>query len=208
MSWRIRRWDLYAPHYDRWISFETQRRRSFELARLHAGERVLISGCGTGLDLPLLPAGLEVFAVDASPGMLRRALGRKCLSPVRFALMDAQRLAFPDSCFDCVVLHLIVAIVEDPLACLREAVRVLRPGGRIALFDKYHDGIGKPRLIRRALNPLMRLLATDLNVPLPRLARQAGLRIAAEEPALLRGLFRVARLEPQAATKQAEATGA
>lgn len=195
MNWRIRRWDLYAPHYDRFISFEPQRRRSLELAALHPGERVLVCGCGTGLDLPLLPAGLEVFAVDASRGMLARALARGCASPVYFARMDAQQLAFPDSCFDCVLLHLIVAIVPDPLACLREAARVLRSSGRIALFDKYHDGRGRPRLIRRALNPLMRLLATDLNVPLPRLVREAGLEMVHEEPALLRGLFRVARLE-------------
>ncbi|MGC8759771.1 MAG: class I SAM-dependent methyltransferase [Bryobacteraceae bacterium] len=195
MNWRIRRWDLYAPHYDRLISFEPQRRRSLELAALRPGERVLICGCGTGLDLPLLPAGLQVFAVDASRGMLSRALARGCASPVSFARMDAQQLAFPDSCFDCVLLHLIVAIVPDPLACLREAARVLRPSGRIALFDKYHDGRGRPRLIRRTLNPLMRLLATDLNVPLPRLVREAGLEMVHEEPALLRGLFRVARLE-------------
>ncbi|MGB9609691.1 MAG: class I SAM-dependent methyltransferase [Bryobacteraceae bacterium] len=195
MNWRIRRWDLYAPHYDRLISFEPQRRRSLELAALRPGERVLICGCGTGLDLPLLPAGLQVFAVDASRGMLSRALARGCASPVSFARMDAQQLAFPDSCFDCVLLHLIVAIVPDPLACLREAARVLRPSGRIALFDKYHDGRGRPRLIRRTLNPLMRLLATDLSVPLPRLVREAGLEMVHEEPALLRGLFRVARLE-------------
>lgn len=195
MSWRIRRWDLYAPHYDRFISFDAQRRRSLELAALRPGERVLVAGCGTGQDLPLLPPGLEVYAVDASAGMLRRAVARPCASPVGFALMDAQRLAFPDACFDCVILHLIVAIVPDPLACLREAARVLKRGGRIALFDKYHDGRGRPRLVRRALNPLMRLLATDLNVPLPRLVREAGLRLAHEEPALMRGLFRVALLE-------------
>jgi hypothetical protein len=41
----------------------------------------------------------------------------------------------------------------------------------------------------------MRALVTDLNVPLPPLARQAGLRIVHEEPAMLRGLFRIARLE-------------
>ncbi|MFZ5928842.1 MAG: class I SAM-dependent methyltransferase [Acidobacteriota bacterium] len=196
MSWRIRRWDLYAPHYDRFISFDAHRRRSLALARLAPGERVLLCGCGTGQDLPLLPAGLEVFAIDASLGMLERAVRRACASQVHFLRMDAQRLAFPDACFDCVILHLIVAIVPDPRACLREAARVLKPGGRIAVFDKYHDGLGKPRFIRRALNPLMRLLATDLNVPLPRLAHEAGLRIVQEEPAMMRGMFRVARLEP------------
>lgn len=200
MSWRIRRWDLYAPYYDRFISFEALRKRSLELARLAVGERVLMCGCGTGLDLPLLPPGLEVFAFDASRGMLELALRQKCASRVHFLRMDAQQLAFPDASFDCVVLHLIVAIVPDPLACLREAARVLRPHGRIVLFDKYHEGLGKPRFIRRALNPLMRLLATDLNVPLPRLVREAGLRIVREEPAMLRGLFRVARLEPERST--------
>ena len=195
MSWHIRRWDLYAPHYDRFIAFDRYRLRSIELARLAPGERVLVCGCGNGQDLPLLPAGLEVFAFDASRGMLEKAVRRPCASRVRFQLMDAQRMAFPGASFDCVVLHLIVAIVPDPLACLREAARVLKPGGRIALFDKYHAGAGQPRLVRRALNPLMRLLATDLNVPLPRLAREAGLRIVHEEPAMMRGLFRVARLE-------------
>lgn len=195
MSWRIRRWDLYAPCYDRFISFDAHRRRSLDLAGLAPGERVLLCGCGTGQDLPLLPAGLEVFAIDASRGMLEQAVRRQCGSKVHFVRMDAQRLAFPDASFHCVILHLIVAIVPDPRACLREAARVLRPGGRIALFDKYHDGLGKPRFIRRALNPLMRLLATDLNVPLPRLAHEAGLRIVHEEPAMLRGMFRVARLE-------------
>ncbi|GIU79995.1 MAG: SAM-dependent methyltransferase [Bryobacteraceae bacterium] len=200
MDWRIRRWDLYSAHYDRFISFDRHRRRSLDLAELKPGERVLLCGCGTGQDLPLLPAGLDVFAVDASRGMLEKAACRRCASRVHLLRMDAQQLAFPDGCFDCVVLHLIVAIVPDPLACLKEAKRVLKPGGRIVLFDKYHDGLGRPRLVRRVLNPLMRLLATDLNVPLPRLARQAGFRIVHEEHAMMRGLFRIARLEPEAAT--------
>lgn len=202
MSWRLRRWDLYAPHYDRFVSFDAHRKRSLELARLAPGERVLLSGCGTGQDLPLLPPGLAVYAIDASRGMLEKASSRPCASPARLLRMDAQQLAFPADCFDCVILHLIVAIVPDPLACLREAARVLKPQGRIVLFDKYHDGLGKPRFIRRALNPLLRLMATDLNVPLPPLARQAGLRIVREEPAMLRGMFRVARLEPVCSTEE------
>lgn len=195
MNWAVKRWDLYAAHYDRLISFEPQRRRSLELAQLKPGERVLIDGCGTGLDLPLLPAGLEVDAIDLSPGMLRKAAGRS--HAARLQLMDAQRLAFAGATFDCVVLHLIVAIVPDPLACLREAARVVKPDGRVVLFDKYFHGPGRPRLIRRILNPIARALATDLNVPVPALAEKAGFRIVCEQPAGLNGMFRVARLEPK-----------
>lgn len=195
--WAIRRWDLYAPHYDRWVGFEAQRRRSLELAALLPGERVLIAGCGTGLDLPLLPQGVEIDAIDLSPGMLELARARAAGLNARIHLMDAQRLHFPDHTFDCVVLHLIVAIVPDHLRCLREAVRVLKPGGRIVVFDKYFGGPGKPRLIRRLLNPLLRLAATDLNVPLPRIAAEAGLVITHQEPAALRGMFGLLRLEPK-----------
>lgn len=195
--WAIRRWDLYAPHYDRWVSFQRQRRRSLSLAALQPGERVLIDGCGTGLDLPLLPPGLDIDAIDLSPGMLALARRRATGLQARVHVMDAQNLQFPSATFDCVVLHLIVAIVPDPLVCLREAARVLKPGGRIILFDKFFHGPGQPRLLRRLLNPLLKLAVTDLNVPIPSLAAQAGLAIVHEEPAWLRGMFRILRLEPK-----------
>ena len=99
--------------------------------------------------------------------------------------------------FDVVILHLFIAIVPDPLRALQEAVRVLKPNGRIALFDKYYDGPGQPRLIRRILNPLMRAVATDINTRTLDLARQAGLRVTHEETALLAGLFRLATLQRQ-----------
>ena len=111
--------------------------------------------------------------------------------------MDAQNLKFPDATFDVVVLHLIIAIVPDPLRALQEAVRVLKPNGRIALFDKYFHGPGRPRLIRRILNPLARAIATDINTRTIELAAQAGLRLVHEESALLAGLFRVATLDRQ-----------
>ncbi len=197
MSWSASRWDFYAPHYDKLISFSKQRTRSLELADLRPGERLLIDGCGTGLDLPHIPRSLQVDAIDLSPGMLAKASEKaKILGlDARLQTMDAQHLQFEDASFDCVLLHLIVAIVPDPLKCLQEAVRVLKPGGRIMLFDKYFYGPGRPRLIRRLLNPLMKRLVTDLNVPIPSLAAQVGLRITHEEPAWLNGMFRIARLE-------------
>ena len=197
MSWAENRWNIYAPYYDRFIGFIPQRRRSLELARIQPGERVLVCGCGTGLDLPLLPPGIEIDAVDLSPGMLEQARANSAGLNIHLQTMDAQSLAFPDSTFDVVVLHLIIAIVPDPLRAVQEAVRVLKPAGRIALFDKYFDGPGQPRLIRRILNPIWRAIATDLNTRTLELAAQTGLRVVHEEPAMLAGMFRIVRLERQ-----------
>ncbi|MBN9657473.1 MAG: methyltransferase domain-containing protein [Acidobacteria bacterium] len=193
MNWKTRRWDLYAPYYDKLIGFEHLRRRSLDLAKLQPGERLLVDGCGTGLDLPLIPAGVEVDAVDLSPGMVEQS--RHKGTAARIQVMNAQQLGFPDETFDCVLLHLIVAIVPEPLRCLREASRVLKPGGRVMLFDKYFHGPGRPRLIRRLLNPMMKFLVTDLNLRTLELAAEAGFRVVHEEPAMLNGMFRIARLE-------------
>lgn len=197
MSWAEWRWDIIAPHYDRFIAFLPQRRRSLELVRIQPGERVLVCGCGTGLDLPLLPPAIEIDAVDLSPRMIEEARAKSAGLAIRLQTMDAQNLKFPDATFDVVILHLIIAIVPDPLRALQEAVRVLKPGGRIALFDKYFHGPGQPRLIRRILNPLARVIATDLNTRTLELAAQAGLRVVQEESVMLAGLFRAARLERQ-----------
>lgn len=184
------RWSLYAPVYDRLISFESQRRRAIEMLALQPGERVLVVGCGTGLDLPLLPAGAKVTAMDLTPAMVRRARVKAPEADIR--VMDAQRLEFADGTFDAVVLHLIVAVVPDPLACMREAARVLKPGGRAGVFDKFARG--RPSAARRVLNVVTRWFGTDITRNLGELASAAGFAVEADEAAMLGGLFRVARL--------------
>lgn len=195
--WHIRKWDFIAGLYDRFFAFQWQRGRSLRMAQIQPGEKVLVCGCGTGADFPFLPPDADILAIDASPAMLEIATAKAGLlgHRARFELMDATRLPLPDAQFDVVVLHLIVAVVPDHGAVLREAARVLKPGGRIALFDKYFSGPGEPRLIRRLLDPLMARLATSLNVRMHELAAAAGLRFVVEEPVMLRGMFRAARLE-------------
>jgi ubiquinone/menaquinone biosynthesis C-methylase UbiE len=69
---------LWAPIYDSTVGqlFLPGRKRALELLDLKAGERVLLLGCGTGADLPLLPEGIEAIGVDISPGMLAKARSR------------------------------------------------------------------------------------------------------------------------------------
>lgn len=194
--WNRIRYTAFAPLYDRVASFGTQRRRSIELLDLKPGERVLIVGAGTGADLLYLPAGVEVVAGDITPAMVervrRRAAGLR--REVTAEVMDGQALPLPDDSFDAVILHLVVAVIPDPVACLREAARVLRPGGRAVVFDKFVPDDRDPSVARRALNVVTNALFSDVTRQLGPLLTGTGLRVVHREPAALGGRFEIALL--------------
>jgi ubiquinone/menaquinone biosynthesis C-methylase UbiE len=191
-AWNRIRYGVYAPFYDAaGRRLARGRRMSIEMMDLRRGERVLIVGCGTGLDFEFLPPGLRIVAGDLSPGMVSRARKRaRALGlDADVRVMDAHGLDFPDQSFDAVVLHLILAVVPDPHAAIREAARVLRPGGRVGVFDKFLRDGGRPSLVRRAAGAVVNVLATDVNRQLGPLLDVAGLVLERREPALLGDLF-------------------
>ena len=194
-SWNRLRYTAWSTFYDLVVRFDRQRRRAVELLALAPGERVLVVGAGTGADLPFLPPHVEVLATDLTPAMLARARA-KAGPNVRLEVMDAHHLELPDASFDAVILHLIVAVVPDPVACVREAARVLRPGGRVSVFDKFVRAGRRASLPRRLLNLPARLLATDITRVLEDVLAAAAvpLRVAHDEPAGLGGTFRVVLL--------------
>jgi ubiquinone/menaquinone biosynthesis C-methylase UbiE len=106
-------------------------------------------------------------------------------------LSDGHALAVRTRAFDAVVLHLILAVIPDPVRCLQEAARSLRPGGRIAVFDKFVRA-RRPPLVLRVLNPVANLLFTDVTRSFEDILERSGapLVVDHEEPALLSGLFR------------------
>lgn len=193
--WNRARYTLYAPFYDLIVRrLGRGRRRALELLQVRPGERVLIDGCGTGLDLELLPRDCLVTAVDLTPAMVEKTRARAATLGMQIdaRVMDAARLDLADESFDCVVLHLILAVVPDPQATAREAARVLRRGGRASVFDKFASG--RPSLARRAFNVVTNAVATDITRSLADVLAGSGFEVVREEPSVFGGVFRVATL--------------
>ena len=186
---------LIAPVYDAAIDRATRAARATSLAHLPAAPgRVLIDGVGTGLDLPLLPPQHHYVGLDLTAAMLARARPRAGHLEFRAVQGDAQRLPFADAAFDHAVLHLILAVVPNPNACLAEVARVVKPGGTVLVFDKFLKR-GQPALLRRLANPLVRRLATRLDVVFEDVLGDApALALEHDQPMLAGGWFRVIRL--------------
>jgi phosphatidylethanolamine/phosphatidyl-N-methylethanolamine N-methyltransferase len=184
-AWYRFRYTLWAPHYDRVTRFPRERRRSIELLDLQPGERLVIVGCGTGADLPFVPVGVEVLATDLTAGMLRQA--RAHARPgIEFRVMDGMALELPDSSFEAAILHMVLEVIPDPLRCLREVARVLRPGGRLAVFDKFLADGDRPGALRRAGLALLDFVFTSTNRSMEEILALAGAPLVVErdEPAL------------------------
>lgn len=152
-----RLYDRLAPIYDlaaRLPSIARPRTRLFMLADIRPGDRVLLVGVGTGLDLDYLPRGALVTGIDLSPAMLARARTRH--PEATLLEMDAESLGFGAASFDVVILSYVLSVVADPHRVLAEAARVLVPEGEIWVLGKFSEGA--PGLLRRLSSALLTLL--------------------------------------------------
>lgn len=190
---RVYRW--YAPIYDRLFAgmYRSARARSIASLKLTARDRILIAGVGTGLDLPELPLAVMALGLDTSPAMLARARATHHVAAVDLLVGDAQFAPFVDAAFDVAMLHLILSVVPDPSAAFREVVRVVKPGGRIAVLDKFAPDDGASR-IRRAANAFVRWSGTNITRRLAEIIEGQPVRAVSHETALL-GNYQLVLLE-------------
>lgn len=188
------RWSysLIAPIYDLVVSRPLLRARAQTLRTLPTEQtsKVLLSGIGTGLDLPLLPKLHHYTALDFNAAMLGRAKPRGTGLQVDWVMGDSMALPFADGHFDHVVLHLILAVVPQPARCLDEAARVLKTGGTIIILDKFLRP-QQTALLRRALNPLSRRIATRMDVVFEEVLQLIpSLKLVSDVPLIAGGWFR------------------
>lgn len=183
-TWNRIRYTLYQPFYDLAGNyFDDYRKLSIEGLNLRPSDKILIVGAGTGLDLTYLSNQKNITAIDLTNSMVADLMGKaeELHLPIEAHVMDGQALDFPDATFDVVILHLIVAVIPDPDACLSEVRRVLKSNGRFTIMDKFIPANGQVSIIRRLLNPFTNFLFSDITRDANSLLKKAGLAITNDE---------------------------
>jgi ubiquinone/menaquinone biosynthesis C-methylase UbiE len=115
-----------------------QNSAAFLFPYLSDGMSLLDVGCGPGnitADLARLISGGEVVGVDLPEDVIGAAQREFGGSNLRFEVGDVYALHFDDASFDLVYAHQVLQHLGDPVAALREMLRVLRPGGHVAVHD-------------------------------------------------------------------------
>ncbi len=181
------RYRILTPLYDFFIKLLMPEREMrgvlAEQIAPHPGTRVLDLGCGTGTFAIMLARAnpeIEVVGIDPDPDIVRMA-GRKAARSAAglvLKIAGAEALPFDQGAFDVVVSTLVFHHLPPAVkrAALREALRVLRPGGRVLILD-----FGRPNgLVQAVLGYAAAFLdgwattAENIAGKIPDLMREAG----------------------------------
>jgi len=123
------------------ISIDAERERASAALCLKGQQRVLDVACGpgnfTGFFAKQLAGDGFVVGLDNSVPMMERAARDNACSHAVYMRGDALDLPFNDRAFDAVSCFAALHLMPEPLAVLHEMVRVLSPGGRIAVMTTY-----------------------------------------------------------------------
>jgi len=153
-------YDRWAPIYDLVFGGVFSKGRDAAIqATNKIGGRVLEVGVGTGISLPLYASNVRIFGTDISEAMLKKAKQRVAESRLKniegLAVMDAEKLEFPDDSFDVVMAQYVVTAVPNPEAALDEFARVVRPGGELIILTRVSADAGMRRFIEQKLQPVV-----------------------------------------------------
>ena len=173
-------YDRFASLYDRMFGplLQEGRREAIRECQVRPGDEILEVGIGTGLTASLYPSTCTVTGIDVSEAMLRearrhvRAQGQR---HIRLRRMDAGALRFPDRSFDVVYAAYVISVVPDPVAALREMVRVCRVGGQIVLLNHFLSANPLMAVLERLVSPLAASAGFRTDLSLPHLLGRVGL---------------------------------
>jgi arsenite methyltransferase len=159
------------------------------LADLHEGETVLDLGSGGGIDVLLsarrVGASGKAYGLDMTDEMLalaRENQRKAAIGNVEFLKGDIEAIPLPDASVDVIISNCVVNLAADKGKVIREAFRVLKPGGRLAISDVVCRG-EIPAAVRRSMELWVGCIAGALSeAEFHRLLSETGFEDVGIEP--------------------------
>lgn len=180
-----KKWDKVAPNFDfmagkgpevRWKPFKE---RLFS----NMDGKILFLALGTGLDIPTFPPGKDITAIDISPKMLEQARERieSYDGKLHAEVMDVHEMRFAPDSFDQVYTSCTFCSVPDPVGGLKALYRVLKPGGKLFMFEHTGSRYYPFRYMLNAMTLLTQRIGPAMNRKTVDNVRAAGFRITEVE---------------------------
>ncbi|MCI4627105.1 MAG: methyltransferase domain-containing protein [Candidatus Magnetoovum sp. WYHC-5] len=142
------------------LPIDHYRKKAFKKMDFKLGDKVIVPGSGAGHDLTIIPKDVEVVGIDISDVMIGiskiklKAYGRD--KNVVVKKMDAEKLPLGDNSFDKAILSLFLTVVFDPKKAFAEIVRVIKPGGKILVFDHLFRKGELPSIIAKPIDSVLK----------------------------------------------------
>ena len=178
-----KKWDSTASKYDLLtrgpeIRYADYKRTFFAPMQ----GKVLFLAAGTGLDFKYFPPNQDVTAIDISPKMLEKAAPRaeQYDGTIDLKEMDVHDLSSPgflDDSFDQIFTVCTFCSVPNPVHGLEQLRRVLKPGGRLRMFEHTGSRWFPFNLLLNLMTPISRLNGPELNRPTLENVARAGFTI-------------------------------
>jgi ubiquinone/menaquinone biosynthesis C-methylase UbiE len=179
-------WNRNSPFYD-FVTFMDNVGKNAKVKKdmfSRVKGKVLEVGIGTGHNLRYHPQKGDFTGIDISEKMLKKAekKAQRNSKPVKLEVMDAQNMRFSDETFDTVVTTCVFCSVTDPVKGFSEIKRVLKPGGRLFMYEHV---ISRNRLLAflmNVMNPFVsRVLGPNINRDTVANVEKAGLTVVKQE---------------------------
>jgi ubiquinone/menaquinone biosynthesis C-methylase UbiE len=161
------KWDKAARYFDLMTGSGAEKRWLPAKRALfgHMDRDILFLAAGTGLDFAAFPAGKHITAIDISGEMLKIARLKAANYPgeIRLLQVDVNALAFADASFAQVFTSCTFCSVPDPLAGLEQLYRVLKPGGKLYMFEHTGSRYFPFNMMLNIMSPLSRIWGPEMD---------------------------------------------
>jgi len=175
------KWDKLAPRFDtmaakgaeeRWAPFKTALFANMD-------GKILFLALGTGLDIPHFPTGKDITAIDISPKMVEEAKERLAAydGKITGEVMDVHELTFEPESFDQIYTSCTFCSVPQPVEGLKALYRVLKPGGKLFMFEHTGSRFYPFKPMMDLMTQLTRRIGPDMNRTTVANVRAAGFKV-------------------------------